>query len=643
MRVHWGTNAPVRLRTLFRRRAGSTPAEPESVALPVPRRRRRRRWPAILVVCGVVGVVWAGWRWQPQATFSERAGGAVATELTPPAPVDQWRIRLRGLDAGDGQQGWSVSEGRGAGGGFAIHWVPDLPGFQVWHGTDRTQGPVRPILLGAVRVGSSPGRLDLRRDGSRLEIRTGERVLLRVMSPLASASTAASAFSVRRAVRDDDFAATLHVLPARPADPLAGILERAVRNGAAGIGAAERWRQEVQRRPAAADGRPPEGDGVALAAQAARFRLWLTYAVVVAAVRDDAAERVQSEVADLVRVVAADRQAEGPGLLLALLPALAERAVARPSVATDPARLAARRIFWLEALRVAGREALARAVVSPDQERWIRLTLHAARALATGTGDPLPVAAPAWLAFRWVAVAGDDPGEDGPLPGESTPDPARVAAGLLMGSLGITPERAVALSAALAGVLAEDRDRLVAAQRAAERLPGLIQDPARQPLVDRARILSRLLLASHVGALALAERDGVVRRDAVILARALAGEDEAAVRRELPDDPLAIALFRLARHRAALAEGVAPPPIVPVEDRWASILDGGPDAPAQAMLADPDLLPAAQALCAALAAQECATGSASWALLPPWPDRTLMLALAMPVAAGGGALEPDLP
>jgi hypothetical protein len=591
----------------------------------------------------VAGAVWAGWRWQPPATFSERAGGAVATVLTPPEPVDQWRIRLRGLDAGDGLQGWSVAEGRGAGGGFEVHWIPDLPGLQIWHGADRVRGAVRPILLGSVRLDTAPGRLELRRSGSRLEVSEGGRTLMRVMSPLASASTAASAFSVRRAVRDDDFAATLHVLAVRPADPLAGVLERAVRGGAAGIGAAERWRQEVQRRPGSGEGRGDDTEGASLAAQAARFRLWLTYAVVLSAVREDAAERVQAEVADLVRVVGADRMVEGPGLLLALLPALAERAVARPAAATDPALLVARRALWLDALRLAGHEALARAVLAPDQERWLRLALHAARALASGTGDPLPVDAPAWLAFRWVAVAGDDPGEDGPLPGESTPDPARDAAGQLMGSLGVVPERAVALSAALAGELAQERDRLVAAQRAAERLPGLAPDPARQPLVDRARILSRLLLAAHAGALALAERDGVVRRDAVILARALAGEAESAMRRELPDDPLAIALLRLARHRAAVAEGSPPPAIAPVAGRWAAILGGGPDAPAQAMLADPDLLPVSQALCAALAAQECATGSAPWALLPPWPDRTLLLALAMPVAAGGGALEPDLP
>jgi hypothetical protein len=589
----------------------------------------------------VAGAVWAGWRWQPAATFSERAGGAVATILTPPDLVDQWRIRLRGLDAGDSQQGWSVAEGRGAGGGFEVHWVPELPGLQVWFGGDRTGGAIRPHLLGAVRTGAPPARLDLLRTGPHLELREDGRVLLRVMTPLASAS--ASAFSVRRAVRDDDFAATLHILPGLPVDPLAAVLEQAVRRGEAGIGAAERWRQEIQRRPDSDGDGNRSVDGNPLFAQAARFRLWLTYAVVVSALREDAADRIQPEVADLVRVVGSDRLPEGPGLLLALLPALAERAVARPAVATDPARLAARRRLWLDALLLAGHEAQARALLAPDQERWLRLALHAARALATGTGDPLPADAPAWLAFRWIAVAGDNPREDVPPPAATMPDPARDAVGLLTASLGVEPAGAVALSAALTRILGEERDRLLAAQRAAEGLPSLLPDPNRQAPLDRAPLLCRLLLAAHAGALALAERDGVVRRDAVILARALAGEAETIMRRELPDDPLAIALLRLARHRAALAEGVPPPAIVAVEGRWASILDGGPDAPAQAMLADPDLLPAAQALCAALAAQECAAGSAPWALLPPWPDRTLPLALAMPVAAGGGALEPDLP
>jgi hypothetical protein len=340
--------------------------------------------------------------------------------------------------------------------------------------------------------------------------------------------------------------------------------------------------------------------------------------------------------------------------------------MARPAAATAPDRLAQRRRQWLSALLAAGRAVGDGAGLSDEQRRWLALALHAARAAGGGAGgDPLPVEAPAWLAQRWAAVAGvdpfvqaeNDPGGSAPLPPESAPDPAREAALLLIGGLGTAPETAIGLADAVRQFLAGSRDRIAAVQQAAEilvELPAVAKPvderdererlaaaAARAPAMEQA--LCRLLLAVHAGALAMAERDPVARRDAVVLARTIAAGVAPRLARDLADDPLALALARLALHRAARAEGIPPPAAPAAAGRWAAILAGGPDAADQAMLADQDLLHAGRALCAALAAQECAGTAARWTLLPDWAGRSLPLTLAMPVVAGGGDLEPDLP
>nr|MBA3938515.1 hypothetical protein [Planctomycetota bacterium] len=113
-------------------------------------------------------------------------------------------------------------------------------------------------------------------------------------------------------------------------------------------------------------------------------------------------------------------------------------------------------------------------------------------------------------------------------------------------------------------------------------------------------------------------------------------------------DPLAYALYRLIQHRLGDSRGAGKglldsAPTVTLPDtlsRYDRLLSGRPDAIQEVFLTDPALLPAAQALAAALAMQEVVDVDAkpAWKLIDALPCYTLPLGLLAPRTGPAGGV-----
>lgn len=632
-----------------------------------------------LVVCGVAAGAIAAAMWADAHAPSSRTVGVIPVPgqaaLPRPEGMDPqrrraWRMVLR-LDPDLRQPGpeWALREGRSAGLGYVLAWRPGELALQL------TRGGEQPMLLGSVRLQRPPREVVLARRGAALGVAVDGRQVLDALDPEGIAEPAAvrpfpdgwsvltpsSLGATTFAVYDDGDLPTAFASDLAPGD--AAELARALARGPAA--AAERRRFGTPElvpgtpgwRPDPEPGRDdhallcvrqalwtrPERDPAAVAQamgqasravaalgaahpQRARLALWLAWAearnALAAAEPGDAAP-VLPALEQLAVLVAGGSEPEGPGMLLALLPGLADRATRRPPAPRPLAAVLDERAGWLATLDAMARAVLANLAPGTDGELALQLRFisHAAGALG-GAGVaplPLPADAPEWLAARWRVLAGGAPPESGmPLaPG------SRLAAGLalpvveqLVRSVALEPLSAVRLRAAIADrttVPAEELQRRfdaagareAALTRLAIALDGLARvaggDAPRRVAVDeRDAALDALRRAvdalGDVAGRGAPQGDALVQRDPLAFAMACLAESR---------------LQRLAGPRAG--DGIvrmawrAPDPgsrgfvrLAP----FTQLLSGEPEASELIWLHDDAILPPAQALAAALAMRE---------------------------------------
>jgi hypothetical protein len=296
---------------------------------------------------------------------------------------------------------------------------------------------------------------------------------------------------------------------------------------------------------------------------------------------------------------------------------------------------------WQLKLLVHGAECL-RGPPAPDQESATRTT----------TVDhpqwprPTPIEAPDWLVSRWRAFAGNDPGGPNfasPIP--ASPDernPIRPALDHLIQIAAFEPVAAVMMRARILDALAalpanptQEAHRIV--EQKALDIARSQTAPAREAV-----LASALLALRGFGdpAQALSDLDWDPRHVE------LKGDGTIPWYRR---DALAYALYRLIQHRQAEASSssAANNPLTKPDDLpdglgpFTRLLSGKPDATHEAWLTDPQVLPPAQALAAALAMQEVAGAPGSkpqWGLLDQLPCYTLPLGLMKRSEAPGGSL-----
>ena len=470
-----------------------------------------RPW-RLVVLVGVAGTAVIAARWADVRAPASRTIGVIPVpgqaSLPRPenAPVDApraWRMVLR-LDPDLRQPGpeWALREGMSPGPGYELAWQPSALGLLL------TRGGEQPLLLGAVRLERPPREVVLGRRGARLAVTVDGQRVLEVLDPEGVAEPAgrrawpdgwavitpsalgASTF----AVHDESSLQVADASDLRPGD--ASALADAIDLGPADAGERDRggggvtvpgslgWRPPTEpgrpdhallhvRRALALRSERDQGTVLAALGEAsraiaalgaahpdrARLGLWLAWAEArnaLATAASDEAARVRPALDQLI-VLASDRALpEGPGMLLALLPGLTDRALRRPPAPRRLDAILAERSAWLSTLDTTTKAALAilPAGVASDLPLGLRFISHASGALG-GDGasiQPLPADAPEWLAARWRTLAGGSPPEGGMPP----PPASQVARGqvlpvieALMRGAGLEPLAAVRLRAAI--------------------------------------------------------------------------------------------------------------------------------------------------------------------------------------------------
>lgn len=617
-----------------------------------------------------------------------------------------WRMVLR-LDEDLRQPGpeWALREGRDPGAGYELAWLPQTQALQLSRGGDE------PLLLGTAQLARPPREVTVARRGARLAVDVDGAAVLAVIDPAGAAEadpeqafpdgwmvvTPSALGATTFAVQDDS------VDPSLPADAAtdvppgdAAALAVAIARGPADP--AERWRfgtplpadpgagwhrapppgrpdhalLQVRRAlMAQADRDPGEAlanlgiAGRAVAAlgtghpDQARLRLWLAWAEArnaLAAAPGGAAAAaalsVRPAIDQLVVLVASGSAPEGPGMLLALLPSLAERAIRRPTGFPPLVQALDGRDAWLELL--ADTAMAAEAQLPPGSPEHavleLRFIVHACAALrgeARGL-RPMPGETPEWLAARWRALAGVDPlvaALPPPPASQVARDPVLPVAETLVRAATLEPFAAVRMRArgnarSLGAVPGRERDlsRLIAAIAA---LPGLGDEIRRGPELDALTVAAA---------------------DALAQVCDFSRPDDVAGRQLAEHDPLAFALACLCESRlrrlapqTAARRTVWPPVLAGRFARlspFAELLAGSPAATALVWLHDDAVLPPAQALAAALAMREVAMATAwqpnrdeapDWRLLHRLRSFTLPLDLlaSSPEAATPGARTPS--
>ncbi len=638
-----------------------------------------RRW-RLLLLLGIAGAATVGGRWADVLAPASRTIGVIpvpgqaALPRPEDAPADSpraWRMVLR-LDPDLRQPGpeWSLREGMSPGPGYELAWQPASLGLLL------TRGGEQPMLLGATRLQRPPREVALSRRGARLAVTVDGRRILEVLDPegVAEPSTrrawpdgwavvtpsalGASTFAVHdegnlriadasdlRPGNTDELAAAIARGPADPA-------ERDRGGGGVVVPGTPGWRPAPE--PGRADHalllvrralslRADRDQYAVLAAMGEASRgiaalcsahpdyaglgLWLAWAEArnaLATAGPDGAARVRPAIEQLI-VLAGDRSLpEGPGMLLALLPGLADRALRRPSAPRRLEIILAERSAWLSTLDSTAKAALELlpAGMPGDLPLKLRFISHACGALG-GDGSstqPLPADAPEWLATRWRTLAGGSPPESG-LPQIPASPVARGQVILVIETLvrgaGLEPLAAVRLRAAIADRSLGD-DELQRRQDAAglreSRITTLIL------ALDRLRDAVDRSGATRSGDPAVDEAQRAVGRAAEVLGdvsgRRQANPPDALVLR----DPLAFALACLARTRVLRLTSGSGSASGLVRDPWtipepgsgefvrlapfAQLLSGDAAAGELIWLHDDAVLPPAHALAAALAMRE---------------------------------------
>ncbi len=329
---------------------------------------------------------------------------------------------------------------------------------------------------------------------------------------------------------------------------------------------------------------------------------------------------------------------EYPGMLLGLIPRLTTLACAVPDRAEDPRQVAERRRRWLDLLATAAEATttIAEADLGDDDLRLLTLVRQACVALSrprsVRSAQALPVDAPDWVKVRWRLLAGDAPQRDDlpPLPaGSSGLAPAIT---LLLGNPDLARAQASADCrqdlAARQRALAKGQEGRQEAHLLEDRAARLGDDPA---LSQRDRAIGLTLVALAIGpsrpALLIAARERLAPHTVLLTRRQHLSKDPslAMATAEEPvlaeQDPLAWAILKvlLRRHpelvptdddlQARILTTLRPP------DEYANLLSGKSEATAGIWLVR---LPPAEALAAALAAQEAQVTPSSLGALPDW-------------------------
>lgn len=424
-------------------------------------------------------------------------------ENTPADSPRAWRMILR-LDPDLRQPGpeWALREGMAPGLGYELAWQPSALGLQL------TRGGEQPLLLGAVRLARPPHEVVLTRRGARLAVSVDGQRVLEVLDPEGVAEptrlrawpdgwsvvTPSALGATTFAVHDDGRLQIADASDLRPGD--ASALADALDLGPADL--AERLRGgggvtepgSAGYRPPTEPGRPDyallqvrraltlrseRNQAAVLAALGeasravaalgsahpdhARLGLWLAWAEArnaLAIAGPDEAARVQPAIDQLIVLACGASTPEGPGMLLALLPGLTDRALRRPPAPRPLDAILRERSAWLSILDSTTQAALAQLPtgVTADLPLGLRFISHACGALG-GDGArtrPLPADAPEWLAARWRTLSGDSPPEAA-LPSAPASQVARgqvlpVIEALVRGA-GLEPLAAVRLRAAV--------------------------------------------------------------------------------------------------------------------------------------------------------------------------------------------------
>ncbi len=529
---------------------------PPSRMIPLPRLNHPLVVPVVL---GAVGACcWWALTHRPPGTLEKNARGSprmILASLAGEAGTGQaatcayWRIYVR-YDAGVRPPGsdWVVHEGSDTGQGYELHWLPQSLALQLHRGGTRAQ------LLGAVRLAGMPAEIAFQRRGQRLEVLADGRQVLAVFDAApaieardgdAYAVAAPSAWGFRTRASRDECTVSLHL------DRHLAAGAASTGRTAAGQGLDDRSRIATDRlraalaldaetaleRKLAAIG----SAGIAVRALGSgqpdhpRFRQWLALAEAQAAIAR-AAQRSGPEgsaavalqrrgeraapglaafaVESLIITCRADPLPESPGIILALLDPLTERATARPDWQRDPKSVLATRREWLGLVLLVA-EAARDLLAEPAAEglhRQLGLIAHAVRQDLRREPIALPADAPAWLSTRWRAFSGGNPGVESfpPIPAEpvfvadaAIRDPAVAALARLVRAADLEPAVAVAMCAQVRAIIASESSEPAGLKKALAWLdnpvltePGQAVEtplnlPPRQALLTRALIVLR--------------------------------------------------------------------------------------------------------------------------------------------------------
>lgn len=640
-----------------------------------------RRWWLALLLATALGAGLAA-RWADARVPASRTIGVIPVpgqaSLPRPAgmPPDRhraWRMVLR-LDPDLRQPGpeWVLREGRAPGLGYELAWLPGALSLQL------TRGGEQPLVLGAVRLQRPPREVVLARRGAALSVSVDGRPVLDALDPegipepadrrpfpdgwsvLTPSALGASTFAVHdegdlpTAFASDlapgDVDGLVRAIALGPLDPAerlrAGSADREPgqpgyreppqpgRHDHALLLVRQALMQRADREPlAAASALGRAARAVAALGSAhpdrARLGLWLAWGEArnaLAGAGTDGAAQVRPAIDQLIVAVGQQGSPEGPGMLLALLPELAERAMRRPPAPRPLLQVLDERAAWLATLDIAARaaaEALP-AGTSPDLALQLRFIAHTCGALGDGgAGEPLPAEAPEWLAARWRMLAGGLPPESG-LPAAPASQVARspvlpVVEALVRGAAR-GPLAAVRLRAGLS-------DRQAGARGADRILESLFEAaPPREAALARAMLaldalerLSQSTAGRRVPPAELISAIEAVRGAVAALGDVVSAADDGPRRQLVQRDPLAFAVACLAESRIRRlagqpGEGLTQTPWQAPEPGvarafvqlapFAQLLSGDQAASELIWLHDDEILPPAQALAAALAMRE---------------------------------------
>jgi hypothetical protein len=645
--------------------------------------RRSRFWwrSTLLLALGVVAVVsvWS-WQVQPETTqlgFARIPGGARSSvvlsnqsaEAPRNLPCPAWRMHLR-VDAGLKPPGpaWLMFEGARPGDGYELNWQPSRLSLTLTRGNPA-------LVLGVTSLDHFPSQVVLARHGFHLEVWADEVQVLTILDP--QTTSAATAWGFQAAGPMEGSTVSLHddrrLLPATTAAALSGdavALQRVLSDPMQDDHALFITRQALV---LDAEKSTTEKSAAVKAASAAigafstsgttlgELRQWLAWGDVhVALVRQDldAATRTTQAVHTLIDLANQQPAGESAGLAMELLERVV-RACARPPYRA-PEDVVRWREAWFAILADCASAALAHSSPAiPDDWRWqLRLIIHGADCLRGHAPRPTPAEAPEWVVSRWRAFAGGNPGSaafNNPIPQTAEErNPIRPALERLIQLAAFEPGgiAAVAMRAAIIDALEtaarpKAGPETIEEQRALNRARAL--DATNEPNVPaREAVLAQAILALQgIGDPLAAQR----ALDPDENHRAPTGDGTVPLARR---DPLAYALYRLLRFRRQGSGPVhADGPFGPKEQMpealvspFGRLLSGRPEAPQEAWLSDASVLPATQALAAALAMQEVLQVDGAlpnWSLLDQLPCFTLPLRLMKPVSVLPDGKNPGVP